>query len=276
MDKQCVEWAKEISAVADELPIISENIYSLVQPDSLAMTAPENLKNLAFKLKATVSAIHAVVVNQKLPAIEQDILTKTRDLFEQEVSDLRPENRNEGGRDRKYIQGQLEELFKNNSPEKWEQIPKEKTPYIPILIDQMLTRRKLSRNAKLTLRRAKLDTTFDEEGLAEHIISPCVETHLEGLADPLRTQIAETIEIERGPRYYAIHAVHKWLNVDTEEDNDNHDDQDDADENDDDDNDDEQEDVDNDDDDDDNQEKNYKITRASKRRRIAKKHNDEK
>jgi hypothetical protein len=196
--------------------------------------------------------MHIAIVKQKLPAIEQAILGRATALFEQEVNDLRPEDAKQCGRDRRYIRKYLGQLFEKNSPQNWERFHEKNMPYITTLIDHMLVNRKLNDRAQLTLKRAKQDSVFHEEGLAKNVIAVCVKVHLVGVAEPLRTQIADTIEEQRGPRYYAIHAAHQWMHEDQEEDSD-----------------DDQEDDDDDEDDDDNDDG----IRSSKRVRIAKDQN---
>ncbi len=174
-----------------------------------AFTVTGDLKTLGNDLKC----ISSEMLNKyKIPVIEQDILKKTTDLFEYEIKWLRPESPDLAGKDRVYIKDLLQKLFRNNNHQNWRSMAEKDVPYIPNLIDAMLANRKLNERATITLDRAKRVSEFHPHDLDLKIIAVCLKTHLEGVPDLLAQQITNTIQHQRGPRYYAVQAAHQWAN----------------------------------------------------------------
>lgn len=213
MNDQCMKWTEKINTIADQMPKLAEDILQVLNRD--VFEVPDKLRTIGTELK---DISFEMLAKYKIPVIEEDILKKTTNLFEYEIKWLRPESRDQAGKDRIYIQDLLKKLFRNNNRCNWRQMAEKDVPYIPNLIDTMLANRTLSESTQITLDRAKRVSEFDQRGLESKIIITCLKSHLAGVPDHLSQQITETIQHQRGSRYYAIQAVSQWADDQNDED----------------------------------------------------------
>lgn len=214
-NQQLSTWAQQIETVAAEIPKVADYV-SLLSAGSLSpvagqtMNVPTKMKELSEALINTAYEMRAI---QKIPIIEADILQKAKDRFEWEVKFLRPGNKTEAGKDRKYIREHLQELFKQA------EIPDDQMPYMPNLIELMQKQRTLNESAKVALYRAKVVSTFDAKSIGSEIITPCLNNHLQGMQGGVKDHITQKISQERGCRYFALKAVRQWMQEQRDDEN---------------------------------------------------------
>lgn len=202
-DDRLIQWAQTMEAVADELPKLAEEISlslagSLFSVDGTTLNTPTEMIVLSATLKATACEMRAI---QKIPVIEQAIVTKVKERFEWEIKFLRPGCTFEGGKDRIYIKNHLQQLFQNG-----QNISQEETPYIPRLIDHMLHNRTLAEGAKIALDRAKITSKFYEQTLLGDIITSCLQQHSQNNDDIILKRIKA-----RGCHHFVVLAAYQWM-----------------------------------------------------------------
>jgi hypothetical protein len=273
-DEQIVTWAQQIEAIAGQLPPLAEHV-SLLSAGSLSpvagqtMNVPAQLQTHSDTLitiacamrtaqraaadamrAAQQAAVYKMYATQKIPVIEQEVVQGAKERFEWEMKYLRPGDAPGIGRDRKYICNHLRELLECSD----EELPENKIPYIPYLIDYMLNNRNHNECARIILERAKAASKFHDQALREDIIRPCLSKHLQMLDEGAQDYITQEISERGGCRYFALKAVRQWFREQQGDDEDGSDDDKDSD----------------DDDSGDEQDEDYQAASASNKRTTRK------